>query len=73
MKLKISSYQPQYIVDDKGNRKSVVFDMQNFEKLIEQIEDIYFGALAEKEFKKHKSTMKHTDVKKLIKKQKSKN
>ena len=61
MKLKLSSYQPQYIVDHTGKRKSVIFEIQNFEKLIEEVEDMYFGALADKEFKKDQTTMTHAD------------
>lgn len=73
MKSKLFSQKPQYIVDDQGKRKSVVFDIKDFEKFMEEIEDIYFGTLAEKEFKAHKGTMKHTDVKKLVKNTKNKN
>ncbi|OGB85966.1 hypothetical protein A3J41_02280 [candidate division TM6 bacterium RIFCSPHIGHO2_12_FULL_38_8] len=74
MKPKLYPQKPQYIVDDQGKRKGVIFDIHHFEKFLEEVEDLYFGTLAEKEFNKYsKATMKHDDVKKLIKTAKRKN
>jgi len=31
---------PQYITDDKGDKVSVIIDMQEFENMLEDIEDL---------------------------------
>lgn len=37
---KVSDLHPQYITDGKGNKKSVILPLPEFEELIEDIEDL---------------------------------
>ncbi len=47
-KSSIASLKPQYIVDKTGKKTAVILDINSFEKLLEEIEDGYFGSLAQK-------------------------
>ena len=47
---------PQYITDDTGEKVSVVIDMQEFENMLEDIEDL--TAIADR---KDEDTTSHTD------------
>jgi hypothetical protein len=47
-----TSLTPQYIIDKSGKKTAVILDIDSFEKLLEEIEDIYFGSLAKKALKK---------------------
>ena len=43
----ISKITPQYIIDREGKKTAIIIDIDVFEKLMEEIEDFYFGKLAE--------------------------
>jgi hypothetical protein len=53
---------PQYITDDNGNKVSVVIDMQEFENMLEDIEDL--TAIADR---KDEETTSHDDFLKELK------
>lgn len=38
--MRLNSVHPQYITDEKGERKSVVLSVSEFQELIEDIEDL---------------------------------
>ena len=40
----------QYIVDHIGKKTGVILSMETFEQLMEEIEDVYFGVLAQAAF-----------------------
>ena len=44
--------QPQFIVDENGNKTAVILDLKFFNKLLEELEDLYDIAEAEKIIKK---------------------
>jgi hypothetical protein len=44
----LSKMAPQYIVDDKGNKTSVVLDLKTFTNMVEELEDLYDAIEAEK-------------------------
>jgi len=37
---KLSDLHPQYITDEKGERKSVILPLSEFEELIEDVQDL---------------------------------
>ena len=37
----LSTISPQYIVDSKGNKTSVVLDVKTYTSMIEELEDLY--------------------------------
>lgn len=39
---------PKYIVDETGKKTEVVIDISTFEKMLEDLEDLYFSLEAEK-------------------------
>lgn len=47
MKSATFEIQPQYIVDNEGNRTAVILKIDQFERLMEDLEDFYLGKLAE--------------------------
>jgi hypothetical protein len=57
---------PQYIINKAGKKTSVILDINEFENLLEQIEDIYFGSIAQKALKEEDEYIPHNDVKKKI-------
>ncbi len=59
----ISSLSPQYIVDKKGKKTAVILNIDSFEKLLEEIEDIYFGSLAKAALEQEEETIPHKTVK----------
>lgn len=38
---------PRYIIDRSGKKVEVVLDIATFEKMLERLEDLYFGSMAE--------------------------
>jgi len=40
--------EPRYIVDSTGKKIEVVLDISTFEKMVEKLEDSYFGEQAER-------------------------
>lgn len=44
---KLLEISPRYIVDESGEKKEVILDISTFEKLLEQLEDLYLGRMAE--------------------------
>jgi len=58
---------PQYIVNKAGKKTSVILDIIEFERLLEQIEDIYFGSMAQKALEENNDEyISHDEVKKKI-------
>lgn len=62
----LSKITPQYIIDKAGNKTAVILDIISFEQLLEEIEDIYFGAKAHKALQEEDEFITHADVKKKI-------
>ena len=62
----LSKITPQYIVDKAGKKTGVILDILSFEQLLEEIEDIYFGAIAHNALQQEDEYIAHTDVKKKI-------
>jgi hypothetical protein len=62
----LSKITPQYIIDKAGKKTGVILDILSFERLIEEIEDIYFGSIAHKALQEETEYIAHTDVKKKI-------
>jgi predicted DNA-binding protein len=62
----LSKITPQYIINKAGKKTSVILDINEFEHLLEQIEDIYFGSVAQKALKEEDEYISHHDVKKKI-------
>lgn len=65
-KTPLSKITPQYIVDKAGNKTGVILDILAFEQLLEEIEDIYFGAKAHKALQEDDEIIAHADVKKKL-------
>jgi len=40
--------EPRYIVDSTGKKVEVVLDLSTYEKMVENLEDSYFGEQAER-------------------------
>ncbi|MBO9482277.1 hypothetical protein [Salinisphaera sp. G21_0] len=53
---------PQYIIDDKGNRVSVVLPVDQYQELLDDLEDL--AAVAER---KGEDTLSHDEVIKQLK------
>ncbi len=51
MKKEILRISPRYIVDSMGKRTEVILDISTFEKMLENLEDFYFGLQAEQALK----------------------
>lgn len=62
----LSKIIPQYIVDKAGKKTGVILDILAYEQLLEKIEDIYFGSIAQKALKEEGKFISHHDVKKKI-------
>lgn len=56
--------QPQYIVDEQGNKTAVILDLKVFNKLLEELEDLYDVVEAEKVIKKGGRTYTTAEVEK---------
>lgn len=65
MKL-LKDIEAQYIVDKTGKKTAVVLDIETFENLLEEIEDIYFGTLAEAALQQEQEHISHDEVKRKI-------
>jgi predicted DNA-binding protein len=65
MKL-LKDIEAQYIVDKTGKKTAVVLDIETFENLLEEIEDIYFGTLAEAALQQEQEYISHEQVKRKI-------
>jgi hypothetical protein len=48
MKKHALEISPRYIIDSTGKKTEVVLDISTFEKMLESLEDLYFGLQAEK-------------------------
>lgn len=57
MMVKLNDLHPEYITDEKGERKSIVLPISEFEEMIEDIEDL--AALAER---REEPTVSHEDL-----------
>ena len=57
--------QPQFIINKLGKKTAVILDIKTYERIMEQLEDSYLGALAEQVFK-HET--KYHDLSKVKKK-----
>ena len=44
----LATITPQYIIDSKGKKTSVVLDMKTFSSMVEELEDLYDIVQAEK-------------------------
>lgn len=62
----ISESVRQYLVDASGKKTAVVIDIKTFEKLLEEIEDIYFTALAEVALEKETEEISHKEAKRRL-------
>lgn len=40
--------EPRYIVDNSGKKKEVILNIKTFEKILEQLEDMYLAREAQK-------------------------
>lgn len=48
MKKEILDISPRYIVNEKGQKTEVILDIMTFEKILEELEDLYLGQQAQK-------------------------
>lgn len=67
----LSNIVPQYIVDKAGKKTGVILDIITFDQIIEEIEDMHFGAIAHKALQKEDMYVEHSEVKKKIARKKS--
>ena len=65
-KTPLSKIAPQYIIVKAGKKTGVILDILQFEQLLEEVEDIYFGAKAHKALQENDEVIAHADVKKKI-------
>lgn len=56
--------QPQYIIDEHGNKTAVILDLKLFNKLLEELEDLYDVVEAEKIIKRGGRTFTAEEVEK---------
>ena len=47
MKSTISTVQAQFIIDNKGKKTGVILDIETFEQMVEELEELYLGKWAE--------------------------
>jgi len=66
MKPSLPELNPQYIVNEHGQKTSVILDIQTFKKLMEEIEDMYFGTLAQVALKSDTESISLEDAKKEL-------
>ncbi len=66
MKPQIPEITPQYIIDKTGKKTGVILDIQTFEKLLSELEDIYFGTMAEAALEKAQEYIDHEEIKKSL-------
>jgi hypothetical protein len=68
--LKHSTIEAQYIVDKKGRKTAVILDIKVFKKLLEEVEDLYLGKLAQSALDEDSEYITHADVIKALSKEK---
>ncbi|MFH0898481.1 MAG: hypothetical protein V1855_02800 [bacterium] len=56
----------QYIIDEQGNKTGVILKMEIFEKLLEELEDLHLGKMAEAALNEDQETHNLEDVKQEI-------
>ncbi len=61
--INIKNLHPEYITDDKGNKKSVILPIDDFQDLLEDIEDL--AAVAER---RNETTVSHEELLRELKK-----
>ncbi|MDM8552005.1 hypothetical protein QUF72_18115 [Desulfobacterales bacterium HSG2] len=61
--IKIQDLHPEYVTDERGNRKSVILPFSDFQELIEDIEDL--AAIAER---RNEPTVSHEEILKELNK-----
>lgn len=66
MKPSIPKIVPQYITDAKGNKTGVILDIKTFNLLLEEMEDMYLGSLAEVALQDASEALSHEDIKKKL-------
>lgn len=59
----LNHLNPQYIIDEKGEKKSVILSIAEFEELLSELEDL--AAIAER---KDEPTITHEDLLSQLKK-----
>ena len=64
LKKLLFSIDPQYIVDRAGIKTGVILDITTFEQMIEEIEDMCFGAIAHRALQEEDAYVEHSEVKK---------
>lgn len=57
---------PQYIVDEQGNKTAVILDLKIFNKMLEELEDLYDVLEAEKVIKKEGKRFTFEEVEKAF-------
>jgi hypothetical protein len=62
----ISGIKAQYIVDNKGNKTGVILDIKLFDALLEELEDLYDIADAERIIKKKGKRYSLQEVEKIL-------
>ena len=55
--IRIQDLHPEYVTDERGNRKSVILPFSDFQELIEDIEDL--AAIAER---RNEPTVSHEEI-----------
>jgi len=55
--IRIQDLHPEYVIDERGNRKSVILPFSDFQELIEDIEDL--AAIAER---RNEQTVSHEEI-----------
>jgi predicted DNA-binding protein len=60
----LSKLNSRYIIDKYGKKTHIILGITKFEKLLTELEDLYFGAIACKTLSKEKDIISHEDVKK---------
>jgi predicted DNA-binding protein len=68
MKKETLEISPRYIIDSSGNKTEVILDVSTFEKMLEALEDLYFGLEAEKALKEGEFIDFNEANKKILKK-----
>ncbi len=65
-----SGISAQYIVDNKGKKTGVILDIKLFDALLEELEDLYDVANAERIIKKRGKRYSLQEVEKILAKKK---
>ncbi len=53
----------QFIIDKAGKKTGVILDIKTFERLMDELEDFYLGALAQAALKEGQEVVSHDEVK----------